>query len=195
MLKSPDAGGDTIEQEIVAGGKLGAVLQNYPKILIAAVNGAAIGWGCTQLYNFDLVYASRRAVFQTPFTSLGFAPEGGSSYTFPKIMGKHHANRLLIASDKLTAEEMYISGYVTQVLDEKNFVDQVCAIAKRIGGYDSEGLKAVKKLTSNAQELEERRAAGKQEGEALARLLNRPEAKAKMAEFAGKSKKAGPSKL
>jgi len=104
-------------------------LQNYPKILIAAANGAAIGWGCTQLFNFDLVYASTRAVFQTPFTSLGFAPEGGSSYTFPKIMGKHHANRLLIASDKLTAQEMYISGYVSQVLDEKDFVEKVCAIS------------------------------------------------------------------
>jgi peroxisomal 3,2-trans-enoyl-CoA isomerase len=171
-------------------------LQNYPKILIAAVNGAAIGWGCTQLFNFDLVYASTRAIFQTPFTSLGFAPEGGSSYTFPKVMGKQHANRLLIASDKLTAQEAYISGYVSQVLDEKDFVDQVCNIAKRIGGYDSEGLKAVKALTSSEIELAERRVAGKNEGEALSRLLNRPEAKAKMAEFAGKSKTAAaPSKL
>jgi peroxisomal 3,2-trans-enoyl-CoA isomerase len=174
-------------------------LQNYPKILIAAVNGAAIGWGCTQLFNFDLVYASTRAVFQTPFTSLGFAPEGGSSYTFPKIMGKHHANRLLIASDKLTAQEMYTSGYVSQVLDEKDFVEQVCAIAKRIGGYDSEALKAVKMLTSNEKELAERKNAGQNEGKELARLLNRPEVKAKMSAFSGKSKTASiagaPSKL
>jgi peroxisomal 3,2-trans-enoyl-CoA isomerase len=142
------------------------------------------------------VYASTRAIFQTPFTSLGFAPEGGSSYTFPKIMGKQHANRLLIASDKLSANEMYISGYVTQVLEEAGFVDQVCAIAQRIGGYDSEGLKAVKQLTSSEEELADRRKAGQKEGEALGRLLNRPEAKAKMAEFAGKSKSAGaPSKL
>lgn len=162
--------------------------------MIAAVNGASIGWGCTQLFNFDLVYASTKAYFQTPFTSLGFAPEGGSSYTFPKVMGKQHANRLLIASDKLSAQEMYISGFVTQVLDEAGFVDQVCAIAKRIGGYDPEGLKAVKALTSSDKELQERREAGKREGESLAKLLNRPEAKAKMAEFAGKSKSSS-SKL
>jgi peroxisomal 3,2-trans-enoyl-CoA isomerase len=151
------------------------------------------------LFNFDLVYASTRAVFQTPFTSLGFAPEGGSSYTFPKIMGKHHANRLLIASDKLTAQEMYISGYVSQVLQEQDFVEQVCTIAKRIGDYDSEGLQAVKLLTSNDKELAERKEAGQNEGRELAKLLNRPEVKARMAAFGAKSKTASvagaPSKL
>lgn len=82
------------------------MLVGFPKMLIAAVNGAAIGWGCTQLYNFDLVYASEKAIFQTPFMSMGFAPEGGSSYTFPKVMGKQHANALLLASEKLMAQEM-----------------------------------------------------------------------------------------
>ena len=92
---SPPGQGPTIEEEIEAGGVLGAVLLQFPKVLIAAVHGAAIGWGCTQLYNFDLVYASPSAVFQTPFMSLGFVPEGGSSWTFPRVMGKLHANRLV----------------------------------------------------------------------------------------------------
>lgn len=114
-------------------------------------------------------------------------------------MGKQHANRLLIASDKLTAQEMYISGYVSQVLDEKDFVEQVCTIAKRIGSYESDALAAVKKLTFSEKELAERRQAGQNEGVELARLLNGPAAKAKMAEFASKSKTASvagaPSKL
>ena len=175
-------------------------LQSYPKILIAAVNGAAIGWGCTQLFNFDLVYASQRAIFQTPFTSLGFAPEGGSSYTFPKVMGKQHANRLLIASDKLSAREMHVSGLVTQVMEKegKEFVDEVCEIAKRIGEYSGESLLVTKELVNRQEELVERKEAGKREGVALKKALSSPEAKRMMAEFAGRGKKGraeGGSKL
>jgi enoyl-CoA hydratase/carnithine racemase len=171
-------------------------IQNHPKILIAAVNGAAIGWGCTQLFNFDLVYASTRAFFQTPFMALGFVPEGGSSYTFPKVMGKQHANRLLVASDRLTAQEMYVSGLVTQVIDENGFLDKVCEIAKRIGGYSGESLRVVKELTNREEELKERRRFGQLEGEALKVALNSPEAKQMMADFASKSKKgSGSSKL
>lgn len=55
---TPPRKGPTIEEEIEAGGQLGKVLIDFPKVLIAAVHGAAIGWGCTQLYNFDIVYAS-----------------------------------------------------------------------------------------------------------------------------------------
>jgi peroxisomal 3,2-trans-enoyl-CoA isomerase len=64
----------------------------------------------TQLFNFDLVYAHPQAFFQTPFMSLGFAPEGASSYSFPKVMGKQHANRLLLGAERVGAEEMYTSG-------------------------------------------------------------------------------------
>lgn len=83
-------------------------LQPYPKVLIAAVHGAAIGWGCTQLSNFDLVYAHPQSFFQTPFMSLGFSPEDQSSYTFPKTMGKQHANRLLLGAEKVSARDMYV---------------------------------------------------------------------------------------
>lgn len=172
-------------------------IQTFPKILIAAVNGAAIGWGCTQLFNFDLVYTSRRAIFQTPFMSLGFVPEGGSSYTFPKVMGKQHANRLLIGAEKVSAREMYVSGLVTQVVDAEDeaFVREVCEIAKRIGGFSGASLRVVKELTNREEELEERRRAGTREGKALKVALNSPEAKRVMADFAARSKSKGKSKM
>src|SRR5688572_14954564 len=95
---------ETIEAEVAAGSRLGEVLTHYPKVLIAAVHGASIGWGCTQLSNFDLIYAHQDAFFQTPFMPLGLVPEGGSSYNFPKVMGKPQANALLLAGEKLSAQ-------------------------------------------------------------------------------------------
>ena len=162
-------------------------------MLIAAVHGAAIGWGCTQLFNFDLVYAHPNSFFQTPFMSLGFTPEGQSSYSFPKVMGKQHANRLLLGAEKLTAQEMYVSGLVTQVLGlesdgPERFVERVCVVAERMGGFSGESLRMCEALVNRPTMLAEQREAGTREGHDLKARLNSPETKAMVAAFASKSK-------
>lgn len=199
-LQSPDEGGPTIEQEIEAGRVLGEILQAYPKVLIAAVHGASIGWGCTQLFNFDLVYAHPKAFFQTPFTALGFTPEGQSSWTFPKVMGKQHAGRLLLGAERVSAHEMYVSGLVTQILGEAEespemFLERVLVIAKRVGGYNGQSLRMTKALINRPEALANQREAGMREGKDLMVRMNDPETKAKLAAFGNKRKDDGRSKL
>ena len=71
--------------------------------------------------------------------SLGFVPEGQSSYSFPKVMGKQHANRLLLGAERVNARDMYVSGLVTQVIGDSNDCREaflgsmagVCECAKR----------------------------------------------------------------
>ncbi|KPI39408.1 Enoyl-CoA delta isomerase 2, mitochondrial [Cyphellophora attinorum] len=184
VLLSPDEGGPTIAEEIAAGSALGNVIRNYPKVLIAAVNGAAIGWGCTQLWNFDLVYASERAFFQTPFTKLGFVPEGGSSYTFLKVMGRAKAMRLLLGSERVSARDMAENGFVTEVLPAEGFVEAVCAKAKTIAGYPQESVRLVKELCAKSQEeLDAVRSASERERVALQRVLSGDAAKKAMSDL------------
>ncbi|XP_016057361.1 PREDICTED: enoyl-CoA delta isomerase 2, mitochondrial isoform X2 [Miniopterus natalensis] len=98
---------------------------DFPKPLIAVVNGPAVGISVTILGLFDAVYASDRATFHTPFSDLGLSPEGCSSYTFPKIMGPAKATEMLIFGKKLTAREACAQGLVTEVFPDSTFQKEV----------------------------------------------------------------------
>jgi len=62
-------------------------LIKFPKPIVAAVNGPAIGVAVTTLPLCDVVYAADNSTFRTPFASLGVLPEACSSFTFPLVMG------------------------------------------------------------------------------------------------------------
>ena len=200
VLTPPSESGPTIEEEIVAGGNLSAELLGYPKVLIAAVNGAAIGWGCTQLFNFDLVYAWENekeskewpgAFFQTPFTKLGFVPEGASSWSFPRVMGKQRANALLLASERMGAREMYEAGLVTKVVrsgSREGFLDEVKEVARRVGGYNGESLRLTKAQLNKPSVLAEQKEAGMREGVDLKVMLGGEEARRMMEGFKGRER-------
>ncbi|XP_045722396.1 enoyl-CoA delta isomerase 2 isoform X1 [Mirounga angustirostris] len=115
---------------------------DFPKPLVAVVNGPAVGISVTVLGLFDLVYASDRATFHTPFSHLGQTPEGCSSYTFPKIMGLAKAVEMLIFGKKLTAGEAYAQGLVTEVFPDSTFEKEVWT-----------RLKAYSKLPRNAMRI------------------------------------------
>uniref|UniRef100_A0A0X3NP69 SAMD1-like winged helix (WH) domain-containing protein n=2 Tax=Schistocephalus solidus TaxID=70667 RepID=A0A0X3NP69_SCHSO len=107
-------------------------VSNFPKLLVAGVNGPALGLGVAMLPLFDLVYASDCATFHLPYAQLGQTAEGGASFTLPNLVGLPLANDLLLASRKLSAREALQRGLVSDVLFPKNFRQELLLRCERL---------------------------------------------------------------
>ena len=93
-------------------------IHNFPKPLIAAVHGRAVGIGTTMLMHCDIVTANSNTVFSMPFVSLGLVAEGGSSYLFPRLVGHAKASEILLTGRNFSAEEALQMGLINQIADD-----------------------------------------------------------------------------
>ncbi|KAM9285823.1 enoyl-CoA delta isomerase 2 isoform 2-T2 [Cariama cristata] len=139
---------------------------DFPKPLIAVVNGPAIGICVTVLGLCDIVYASDRATFHSPFSQLGQSPEGCSSYLFPKIMGLAKASEILLFNKKLTAAEACAQGLVTEVFPDRSFQKEVWARLEAYASLPKNSL-AVSKQLLRSMEKEKLHAVNSKECEVL----------------------------
>lgn len=99
----------------------------FPKPLIAAVNGLAVGVGLTLLPHCDAVYAVPNATFFSPFTQIGVCPEFCSSVLIPRIVGPTLATEVLFFGRKLTAKEAQEARLVCAILPQEGFLEAVYA--------------------------------------------------------------------
>ena len=104
----------------------------FPKPILAAVNGAAIGIGTTMLLHCDFVYAHNEVVFQMPFIRLGLVPEAGSSYLLPLMAGHRKASELLLLGEKFDAQTAQEVGIINQVSSRDELMDKTYTVAKKL---------------------------------------------------------------
>ncbi|XP_077592432.1 enoyl-CoA delta isomerase 2 isoform X2 [Stigmatopora nigra] len=152
FTKIPEGG---VEQMAKAGGELlrtyVKAFIDFPKPLVALVNGPAVGIPVTVLGMFDLVYASESATFHTPFTQLGQSPEGCSSYTFPRIMGYGKANEMLLFNKKLTAAQACELGLVTRVFPDRSFHGETRRLLESYAKLPPDSLALSKRLIRSGE--------------------------------------------
>ena len=93
---------------------LGSLLE-FPKPLLAAVKGNAIGVGTTMLLHCDVVVAAPNANFSMPFTTLGLVPEAGSSKLFPELVGYQRAAKIFMTGESFGADEALEMGLIAEI--------------------------------------------------------------------------------
>src|SRR5215207_3336811 len=151
-------------------------LQEFPKPLLAAVNGAAVGLGFTMLAHCDIVVVSDNARLLAPFTNMGVAPEAASSYLLPRRMGRQRASVSLFTSEWISAEDAVATGLAVQQCLPESLVDDTMELATRIASKSLPSLMATKRLLLDA-EREGVARARTLENQAFAELLALPNAK------------------
>ncbi|KAJ8602446.1 hypothetical protein CTAYLR_001270 [Chrysophaeum taylorii] len=104
---------------------------DFPKPMIAAINGPSIGASVTTATLCDAIVASEKATFSTPFARLGLPPEGCSSQHFPKLLGEATAQRMLGPEGWVpTAAQADEVGLVTKCVPHESLVPEAKALAK-----------------------------------------------------------------
>ena len=110
FLNAPPAGQDAPVWRFMR------ALAGFPKPVIAAVSGPAVGIGTTLLFHCDLVFAGDNAAFSMPFVNLGLCPEFASSLLVPQMFGYHRAAEALLLGEPFMAEAALEAGLVNRVL-------------------------------------------------------------------------------
>ena len=162
-------------------------LADFPKPLIAAVAGPAVGIGTTMLLHCDLVYAGDNAAFSMPFVNLGLCPEAASSLLLPRLMGYQRAAEALLLGEPFMAEAAMEAGLVNRVVPptEVNAVAQ--AQAAKLAAKPLSALVETKRLMKSGQRAEIK-AQMVEEGQSFGNMLGQPAAREAFTAFMEKRK-------
>lgn len=90
---------------------------NLKKVLLAVVDGVAVGIGTTILLHCDLVIACQDAKFRLPFVNLGVGPEGGASVLLPLGVGQKKAREVLLTGRFFSAAEALEWGLINRMVE------------------------------------------------------------------------------
>ena len=170
FLNKPPAGQDSPVFRFLRG------IASFPKPVLAAVSGPAVGIGTTMLLHCDLVYAGDNAAFSLPFVNLGLCPEAASSLLVPQMLGYHRAAEALLLGEPFMAEAALEVGLVNRVLPPTEVNGYVQAQAKKLAAKPLTSLVETKRLMKKGQQqLVMQQMAD--EGASFGRMLQEPAAK------------------
>jgi len=157
-------------------------LAEFPKPLLAAVCGPAVGIGTTMLFHCDLVYAGDNAAFSMPFVNLGLSPEAASSLLAPQMFGYHRAAEALLLGEPFMAEAALEVGLVNRVVPPSEASSIAAIQARKLAAKPLASLVETKRLLKlgMAQPVQRRLA---EEVDAFTRLVQSPAALEAFAAF------------
>ena len=99
-------------------------IREVPKPVIAAVNGPAVGIGCSLALCCDLLLAAESAYFLLAFVNIGLVPDGGSSLFVPTRVGMARATEMAMLGERIGAEQALAWGLVNRVVPDERLREE-----------------------------------------------------------------------
>jgi 2-(1,2-epoxy-1,2-dihydrophenyl)acetyl-CoA isomerase len=107
-------------------------IREMPKPVVAAVNGPAVGIGCSLALACDLIWAAESAIFGLAFVNIGLVPDGGSTFLVPIATGKARALEMALLGEPVSAETANDWGLINRVVPDASLMDEARGLARRL---------------------------------------------------------------
>lgn len=126
-------------------------VENFPKPIIAAINGFALGGGLELAMAAHIRMASENAKMGLPEVSLGLIPGYGGTQRMPNLIGKGRAAQLIFTAEMISAQRAFEIGLVNDVVPQKDLMDRAKALASKIAANSSSAIaKAIQAINASA---------------------------------------------
>ena len=109
-----------------------ARLARMPKPFLVLVNGPAAGAGLSLAISGDVVLCAPSAHFTAAYGSLGLTPDGGMSWTLPRLVGLRKAQEIILTNRRIKADEAERIGMVTRVVEDERLMEDGRETAARL---------------------------------------------------------------
>jgi 2-(1,2-epoxy-1,2-dihydrophenyl)acetyl-CoA isomerase len=127
-----------------------AGLRRLPKPVVAAVNGPAVGIGCSLALACDLVMAAESAFFGLAFVNIGLMPDGGSTAFVPPAAGKARAFQMALLGERVPAPQALEWGLVNWVYPDDQLMAEANALTERLAAGPTRSYASSKRALNNA---------------------------------------------
>ncbi len=128
-------------------------IETMDKIVIAAVNGFALGGGCELAMACDIRIAGEKAKFGQPEVSLGIIPGYSGTQRLPRLVGKAKAMELILTGSIITADAAAAIGLVNKVVLQDSLMDEAMSMAAKIAGNAPLAIAYAKKAIREGLEI------------------------------------------
>jgi enoyl-CoA hydratase len=127
------------------GRELFEVFRAMPVPVIAAVNGPAVGAGCTLALSCDIVVMAENAYFADPHVTVGLVPGDGGAVLWPLLAGLASARAYLLTGDRMSASEAHRLGLIYKIAPQSDVIELAIDLAQRIASLPAFAVRETKR--------------------------------------------------
>jgi 2-(1,2-epoxy-1,2-dihydrophenyl)acetyl-CoA isomerase len=129
---------------------IATLIRTMEKPIVASVNGAAAGAGCSLALTCDLRIAAESAIFMQAFVNVGLVPDAGSTFMLPRLVGISRAMELAMTGRKVPAAEALQIGLVNRVVPDGQLPAETAKLARKLADLPTRAIGLMKRAINAA---------------------------------------------